>query len=183
MWGGAPPPYRLRHEQLRCHPHPARHPRDAGRPAVAYRTVGRRNAETLVRQVPWHRSSPGRGRAAVQRALATDAGAGFLATGLALAVVALWGHRVAIQTALLAYATFAAPHLLYHAANPSVELTSSEDFLNVALLATGPALAALLAWRVGRARPVAPATREQQGKEDEVTNDEAQVAGRVGSAR
>ena len=115
--------------------------------------------------------------------LATDAGAGFLATGLALAVAAWWGHRVAIQTALLAYATFAAPHLLYHAANPSAELTSSEDFLNVALLATGPALAALLAWRVGRARPVAPATREQQGKKDEVTNDEAQVAGRVGSAR
>lgn len=114
--------------------------------------------------------------------LATDAGAGFLATGLALAVAAMWGHRIAIQTALLAYATFAAPHLLYHAANPSAELTSSEDFLNVVLLATGPALAALLAWRIGRARPVALAT-SQQGKEDEVPNDEAQVAGRFGSAR
>lgn len=59
--------------------------------------------------------------------LATDAGAGFLTTGLALAVAAVWGHRVAIRTALLAYVTFAAPHLLYHAANPSAELTSSED--------------------------------------------------------
>lgn len=113
--------------------------------------------------------------------LATDAGAGFLATGLALAVAAVWGHRVAIQTALLAYVTFAAPHLLYHAANPSAELNSSEDLLNVVLLATGPVLAALLALRVGRARPVA--TPRQQGKESEVTNDEAQVAGRVGSVR
>lgn len=113
--------------------------------------------------------------------LATDAGAGFLATGLALAVAAVWGHRVAIQTALLAYATLAAPHLLYHAANPSAELNSSEDLLNIVLLATGPVLAALLAWRVGRARPVA--TPRQQGKEDEVTNDEAQVACRVGSVR
>ncbi len=115
--------------------------------------------------------------------LATDAGAGFLATDLALAVAAVWGHRIAIQTALLAFVTFAAPHLLYHAANPSAELTSSEDLLNVVLLATGPVLAALLAWRVGRARPVAPATPRQQGKEDEVPNDEAQIAGCVGSVR
>jgi hypothetical protein len=87
--------------------------------------------------------------------LATDAGAGFLATGIALAVAAVWGHRAAIQIALIAYAAFALPHLVYHAAHPAPLLTNGEDFLNVATLATGPALAALFAWRASVA-PTAP---------------------------
>lgn len=80
--------------------------------------------------------------------LATDAGTGFLATGLALLVAARWGHRAAIQIALLAYVTFGAPHLLYHAANPAAVLSGGEDLLNVALLAAGPVVATLLAWRI-----------------------------------
>ncbi len=107
--------------------------------------------------------------------LATDAGAGFLATGLALAVAALWGHRVAMQTALVADATFTVPHLLYHAINPAAALSGAEDLRNVGMLATGPALTALFAWRLRT-----PPTTQQK---EEVSNDEAQVADRVGSAR
>ncbi len=79
--------------------------------------------------------------------LATDAGAGFLASGIALAVAAGWGNRAAIQIALMAYVGFALPHLVYHAAHPAPLLTRGEDLLNVAMLASGPALAAFFAWR------------------------------------
>lgn len=108
--------------------------------------------------------------------LATDAGAGFLATGVALAVAALWGHRAALQIALLAYAAFSAPHLLYHAANPAAALSGGEDLLNVGVLASGPALAALFAWRTRSARP---ATQQRE----EVSSDDAEVASWDGSAR
>lgn len=108
--------------------------------------------------------------------LATDAGAGFLATGLALAVAALWGQRAAIQIALLAYGAFAVPHLLYHGASPAPGLTGGEDLFNVAVLATGPALAALFAWRTGA---VHLEPQQRTGKEQ---NHEAQVAHRIGSA-
>lgn len=79
--------------------------------------------------------------------LATDAGAGFLATGIALAVAAVWGHRAAIRIALVAYGGFALPHLVYHAAHPAPLLTGVEDLFNVAMLASGPALAGFFAWR------------------------------------
>lgn len=78
--------------------------------------------------------------------LATDTGAGFVATGVALAVAAVWGHRVAVQMALLTFATFAVPHTLYHALHPAPGLTGAEDVVNVLVLASGPALAAVFAW-------------------------------------
>src|SRR5258708_38801097 len=46
--------------------------------------------------------------------LATDAGAGLLATGVVLLVAALWANRAAIQAALLAYVAFTLPHAVYH---------------------------------------------------------------------
>lgn len=78
--------------------------------------------------------------------LATDAGAGFFATGVALAVAVVWGHRVAVQMALVAFGAFAVPHVLYHALHPAPGLTGTEDVVNVLVLAVGPALAALFAW-------------------------------------
>jgi hypothetical protein len=86
--------------------------------------------------------------------LATDAGAGFLATGVALAFAAVWGRRSGIVVALVAYGAFAIPHFVYHAANPAPGLTSAEDAFNVALLASGLVFAAVLVW--GTLRPGAP---------------------------
>jgi hypothetical protein len=84
--------------------------------------------------------------------LATDAGAGFLATAAGLLVAAALARRTAAYVALAAYAAFAVPHVLYHAVNPAPGLTGGEDALNVVVLASGVVLAAVLAW--GAARPV-----------------------------
>ncbi len=78
--------------------------------------------------------------------LATDAGAGFLATGAALVFAAIVAHRSAVLTALVAYVAFALPHLAYHAANPAPGLSSSEDVVNVVLLASGLVFALALGW-------------------------------------
>lgn len=85
--------------------------------------------------------------------LATDAGAGFLATGVVLVVAAVWGRRAAVGLALVTYLVFAAPHLVFHAANPADGLSSAEDARNVFTLAIGTALPLVLLWgsRVRRA--------------------------------
>lgn len=85
--------------------------------------------------------------------LATDTGSGFLATGIALAVAAVWGHRVAVQMALVTFAAFAVPHVLYHGLQPAPGLTGAEDVVNVLMLASGPALAAVFAWWTSAGTP------------------------------
>lgn len=77
--------------------------------------------------------------------LATDAGAGFLATGVALVAAAAWGRRSGVLVALAALVALGVPHLAYHASNPSDLLTSGEDALNVVVLTTPLVVAALLA--------------------------------------
>lgn len=115
----------------------------------------------------WFDSFPGAGPRLVAAQppfndhLATDAGAGFLATGVALAVAVAWGQRGAIQIGLLAYITFGAPHLLYHAVNPAEALSGGEDLLNTILLAMGPVLAAVFAWRISRNQPTSPHDNER----------------------
>lgn len=91
--------------------------------------------------------------------LATDAGAGFFAAGIALAVAAVWGHRAAIQIALVAYVGFALPHLVYHATHPAPLLNGLEDLLNVVMLASGPALAGFFAWRARLVPVTVPASQ------------------------
>lgn len=86
--------------------------------------------------------------------LATDAGAGFVATGVVLLVAAIWGNRASVSTALLAYAVFTVPHVMYHAANPADALTGFEDLANVLALGSGLTLAGVFAWGL-RPRPVA----------------------------
>ena len=83
--------------------------------------------------------------------LATDAGAGFFATGLALAVAAIWGRRSGLLIGLVAYAGFTVPHVLFHAFNPAPGLTGSEDVVNVVVLASSLVFAAVIAW--GALRP------------------------------
>jgi len=92
--------------------------------------------------------------------LATDAGAGFLATAIALLVAALIARRGAVYVALAAYAAFAVPHALYHSINPAPGLTGGEDLLNVLVLASGIVMAAVLAW--GAWAPAPP--RESRGR-------------------
>jgi hypothetical protein len=78
--------------------------------------------------------------------LATDAGAGFVATGVVLLVAAIWGNRASVSTALVAYAVFTVPHVLYHATNPADALTGFEDLANVLALGSGLILAVVFAW-------------------------------------
>jgi hypothetical protein len=77
--------------------------------------------------------------------LATDVGAGFLATGVVLIVAAAWANRAAIQLALLAFVAFTVPHVLYHATNPADALTGVENAVNTLSLASGLVLAAVFA--------------------------------------
>lgn len=83
--------------------------------------------------------------------LATDAGAGFLATGVALLVAAVWGWRRPFVLGLVTYLCFTVPHALYHAFNEAPGLSGSEDVVNVFGLALGPVVAAgvlvLAVWR------------------------------------
>jgi len=78
--------------------------------------------------------------------LARDAGAGFLATALALLAAAALGHRSAVLVALVAYVSFSVPHLVYHAANPPSALSGVAQVANVALLSSSVVLALVLGW-------------------------------------
>lgn len=78
--------------------------------------------------------------------LATDVGAGFVATGVALLVAAVWANRAAMGIALLAFAAFTLPHVVYHATSPSDALTGFENALNIVTLANGLVLATVFAW-------------------------------------
>ena len=89
--------------------------------------------------------------------LASDTGAGFVATGIVLLVAAIWGDRASLLTALLAYAAFTVPHVLYHATNPADALTGFEAVTNVLALASGLILAGVFAWGL-RPRSVASNT-------------------------
>jgi hypothetical protein len=89
--------------------------------------------------------------------LAADAGAGFLATGVALLAAAIWAERVGVYVAVLAYLAQAVPHLVFHLRHPADALTVGEQLLNVALLGGGVVLAIALGWGA-HARPVPPHT-------------------------
>jgi hypothetical protein len=78
--------------------------------------------------------------------LARDAGAGFLATGVALLAAALLCRRSAVLVALLAYVSFGLPHLVHHAANPPAALSGVAQATNVVLLSSGVVFALVLAW-------------------------------------
>lgn len=82
--------------------------------------------------------------------LASDAGAGFLAAGVAVAVAAALGRRLLLLFALGIYAVGTLPHVRYHAMNPAPLLSDAENFFSLVMLATGLALAAMLAWGTWR---------------------------------
>ena len=84
--------------------------------------------------------------------LASDVGAGFLATGIVLLVAALWANRAAIGMALLAFAAFTLPHVVYHATNPADALSGVQDAINTLTLFNGLVLVAVFTWGLRGAR-------------------------------
>jgi len=90
--------------------------------------------------------------------LASDVGAGFLATGVALLVAVIWANRTGIQIALVAYVAFTLPHVIYHSTHPADALSGFENVMNSLALASGLVLAIVFAWAVhvgARRRPIA----------------------------
>jgi len=59
--------------------------------------------------------------------LATDAGAGLLASGVVMLIAVFWPKRDIVILAAIAYLAFALPHGLYHLFNPSDALSAGED--------------------------------------------------------
>ena len=92
--------------------------------------------------------------------LATDVGAGFVATGLVLLVAAVWANRAAMGIALLAFAAFTFPHVVYHATSPSDALTGVENALNIVMLANGLVLATVFVWGLRAAGQPVPDASE-----------------------
>lgn len=89
--------------------------------------------------------------------LASDVGAGFFATGVALLVAAIVARRSGVYVALAAYAAFTVPHVLYHGFHEATGLTRSENLLNVGLLSSSLIWFALVAWGA-RPRKTEPVT-------------------------
>lgn len=89
--------------------------------------------------------------------LATDAGAGLLASGVALLVAAWFADRRSVLLGVLAFAAFAVPHAAYHVLNPAPGLTNAEDVQNAVLLVfTVVAAVVLVAFTVRRRDVSAP---------------------------
>jgi hypothetical protein len=102
----------------------------------------------------WFDSFPGFGPALVaaeppfNEHLVTDVGAGFLAVGVALLVAAVWARRAGVQVALIAFAAFTLPHVIFHASHPADALTTFENVMNPLALASGLGLAVVFFWAV-----------------------------------
>lgn len=76
--------------------------------------------------------------------LATDAGAGLLASGLILLAAAWLGDQRSARLAIVAFGAFAVPHAAYHVLNPAPGLSDAEDLLNAAALVFAVAAATVL---------------------------------------
>ncbi len=85
-----------------------------------------------------------------------DAGAGFLAVGVVLAVAALWQHREVVRVALIAFLVNDIPHFLYHVMHPADALGSTDKMLStggLGLLAVLALIALIASYRTdGSAR-------------------------------
>ncbi|MEO7428530.1 MAG: EF-hand domain-containing protein, partial [Acidimicrobiales bacterium] len=84
--------------------------------------------------------------------LATDAGAGLLASGLVLLVAAWLADRRSTQLALVAFLGFAVPHGAFHVLHDSPGLTSAQGLQNAATLSVTALLAVVLLVGASRSR-------------------------------
>lgn len=118
----------------------------------------------------WYDHFPGFGPALVAAEppfnghLAADAGAGFLATGAALTVAALWPHRRVVVLALVTYLAFGSVHLAYHARVPAPGLSPMQNGANAVLLAAGVVLALALLWSSRRDHGQHPRPTDGDGR-------------------
>ena len=76
--------------------------------------------------------------------LATDAGAGFLATGVALLLAALWARRQPAVLALVSVLVLAVPHALFHTTSPADSLSTGEQLVSAGSLWSSAAFAVVL---------------------------------------
>lgn len=84
--------------------------------------------------------------------LATDAGAGLLASGVVLLLAAWFADRRSIQLSLVAFAAFSIPHAAYHVLHKAPGLTSVENVQSASLLVF-TAVAAVALFLASNARP------------------------------
>lgn len=66
--------------------------------------------------------------------LATDAGAGLLASGLVLLLGAWFADRRSVQLGLIAFAAFSVPHAAYHVLHSAPGLTSAQNAQSAGML-------------------------------------------------
>lgn len=84
----------------------------------------------------WYENFPGWAPALVaahppyNEHLASDAGAGLLASGLLAAVAAVWTKRDVVTVAMIGYLGFSVPHAQFHLTHPSDVLSTAEDTAN-----------------------------------------------------
>ena len=91
--------------------------------------------------------------------LATDAAAGLFASGFIAAVAAWSMQREIVIFSMAAYLAFALPHTVFHLANPSDALTTSEDAVNVISLTIAVVIAlAVMIESIRRGSPTAEQT-------------------------
>ena len=95
----------------------------------------------------------------------TDAGAGFLASGVVLLAAAWLADRRSVRLAVFAHAAFAVPHTAFHALNPSDLLTGAEDAQNVATLLLAVVVAVALYVGAGTGAAGSSADRPRTGEE------------------
>lgn len=106
----------------------------------------------------WYENFPGVGSAIVaadppyNAHLATDAGAGFFATGVALAVVAVWARRDLMRIALVTFLAFSVPHVMFHIAHSAPSLSTAVKARSVAMLAFSVGLGCVFLWGTFRER-------------------------------
>lgn len=85
--------------------------------------------------------------------LATDAGAGLLASGVVALLAAWWNRRDVTVVAMSAYLAFALPHALWHLTNPSDLMSGGEDTVNSLTLLFSVVIAAAVLWSALRSGP------------------------------
>lgn len=82
--------------------------------------------------------------------LATDAGAGLLASGVIMIVALVWNRREVTILAAIGYLAFALPHFVFHVFNPADALTTAEDINGtgaLGLAVVGAAVVLMWQWR------------------------------------
>lgn len=95
----------------------------------------------LVDPAGFYRGFPGLGRHWVafdgpyNHHLLIDAGAGFFAVGVALAIATVWMRREVIQAAAAVLVAHELPHFLYHLTHPLKVLGSTDTMLSTGGLA------------------------------------------------